>query len=559
MPASSSAAGSACIRARPMPRTSMSARMSGIEIGGHPRRLHRAGQRPGRHHLVPQDRRRATRTPSSRRSVSRYDELDGQMWLDDVFVPWERVFFRRPVARADRRAGCAGTTSMAGSPRRSSPWVWRWRLTDAMGLKEHEQTIEYLVDLDRRGADRRAAASTAAERDPDFTPAGYCFPNHRHLAPGGIAIFKARQRMSEILRILPGSSLVVAPSDQRSRRARAGRGPRRVVWRRRVHRIAARGPAAARAGIMSPRHSMRREIGVRAACQRRHAELARLAAPATSATTTSWPMRCWAQLDLPMPKIDLSGIRAAPIARAPHRDPARREVRRRRSPMSIAAQILRTTGSLSARRSPRHRHVAARLRQHDQPPARRFRRRGDQDRGPEEGRSVARLAEPRASASIGRSIRATRRASRSSLREARGRELLLRLVATAQVLIENFRPGTLEAMGLGPEILHERNPGLIIVRVSGWGQDGPYRDRPGFGTLVESMSGYAARTGFADREPALAADRTRRHGRRALRRHARCWSRCARSRSRAARARSSICRCSTRCSRSSPPRRRSTG
>ena len=89
------------------------------------------------------------------------------------------------------------------------------------------------------------------------------------------------------------------------------------------------------------------------------------------------------------------------------------------------------------------------------------------------------------------------------LREARGRELLLRLLATARVLIENFRPGTLEAMGLGPEILHERNPGLIIVRVSGWGQDGPYRDRPGFGTLVESMSGYAARTGFADREPAL--------------------------------------------------------
>src|SRR5437899_1366879 len=66
-----------------------------------------------------------------------------------------------------------------------------------------------------------------------------------------------------------------------------------------------------------------------------------------------------------------------------------------------------------------------------------------------------------------------------SLREARGRELLLRLAASAQVLIENFRPGTLEAMGLGPEILHERNPGLIIVRVSGWGQDGPYRYRPG--------------------------------------------------------------------------------
>jgi crotonobetainyl-CoA:carnitine CoA-transferase CaiB-like acyl-CoA transferase len=90
-----------------------------------------------------------------------------------------------------------------------------------------------------------------------------------------------------------------------------------------------------------------------------------------------------------------------------------------------------------------------------------------------------------------------------SLREARGRELLLDLIATSHVLIENFRPGTLEAMGLGPEILHRRNPGLIVLRVSGWGQDGPYRDRPGFGTLVESMSGYAARTGFPDREPAL--------------------------------------------------------
>ncbi len=90
-----------------------------------------------------------------------------------------------------------------------------------------------------------------------------------------------------------------------------------------------------------------------------------------------------------------------------------------------------------------------------------------------------------------------------NLRDARGRELLADLIAGAQVLIENFRPGTLEAMGLGPELLHRRNPGLIVLRVSGWGQDGPYRDRPGFGTLVESMSGYAARTGFADREPAL--------------------------------------------------------
>ena len=60
-----------------------------------------------------------------------------------------------------------------------------------------------------------------------------------------------------------------------------------------------------------------------------------------------------------------------------------------------------------------------------------------------------------------------------NLRAPRGRELLADLIVGSQVLIENFRPGTLEAMGLGPEVLHRRNPGLIIVRVSGWGQDGP--------------------------------------------------------------------------------------
>src|SRR3954451_17331067 len=90
-----------------------------------------------------------------------------------------------------------------------------------------------------------------------------------------------------------------------------------------------------------------------------------------------------------------------------------------------------------------------------------------------------------------------------NLREKKARELLLDLATSSEVLIENFRPGTLEKMGLGPDLLHARNPRLVIVRVSGWGQSGPYKDRPGFGTLVESMSGYAARTGFAHREPVL--------------------------------------------------------
>ncbi|MCB2026957.1 MAG: CoA transferase, partial [Ottowia sp.] len=90
-----------------------------------------------------------------------------------------------------------------------------------------------------------------------------------------------------------------------------------------------------------------------------------------------------------------------------------------------------------------------------------------------------------------------------NLREAEGKDVLLRLVEGAGVLIENFRPGTLEEMGLAPEVLLARNPKLIVVRISGFGQTGPYRHRPGFGTLVEAMSGFAYRNGFADREPVL--------------------------------------------------------
>jgi len=90
-----------------------------------------------------------------------------------------------------------------------------------------------------------------------------------------------------------------------------------------------------------------------------------------------------------------------------------------------------------------------------------------------------------------------------NLRPQAGRDVLMDLLASAQVLIENYRPGTLEDMGLAPEELHRRNPGLIIVRITGFGQDGPYRDRPGFGTLVEAMSGFASKNGFDDRPPVL--------------------------------------------------------
>lgn len=90
-----------------------------------------------------------------------------------------------------------------------------------------------------------------------------------------------------------------------------------------------------------------------------------------------------------------------------------------------------------------------------------------------------------------------------NLREDADREALWALIDSADVLIENYRPGTLEQMGLGPDLLLERNPDLVVVRISGFGQTGPYAEFPGFGTIVEGMSGYAYRTGFPDREPVL--------------------------------------------------------
>ncbi len=142
---------------------------------------------------------------------SRYDELDGQMWFEDVFIPWERVFL------------------LGESPEPVARWlIWHhlynWlskaeftlglalALSHAMGLVTHEATIEYLVDLVIEVQTVRSCLTTT-ECDPRFTAERYCLPNHIHLTAGGIAILKARQRMAEILRIMPGSSLVVAPSD----------------------------------------------------------------------------------------------------------------------------------------------------------------------------------------------------------------------------------------------------------------------------------------------------------------------------------------------------------
>ncbi len=87
------------------------------------------------------------------------------------------------------------------------------------------------------------------------------------------------------------------------------------------------------------------------------------------------------------------------------------------------------------------------------------------------------------------------------LRAAEGQDVARRLIAEADVLIENFRPGTLEGWGLGWEQLRELNPGLVMLRISGYGQTGPYRDQPGFGVIGEAMGGLRHLTGEPGRVP----------------------------------------------------------
>ncbi len=88
-----------------------------------------------------------------------------------------------------------------------------------------------------------------------------------------------------------------------------------------------------------------------------------------------------------------------------------------------------------------------------------------------------------------------------NLRDAKGQELLLELVKRADVLVENFRPGTLEKWGIGPDKLLEVNPGLVIARVSGYGQTGPYASRAGFASVSEAMGGIRYINGFPDEPP----------------------------------------------------------
>ncbi len=103
----------------------------------------------------------------------------------------------------------------------------------------------------------------------------------------------------------------------------------------------------------------------------------------------------------------------------------------------------------------------------------------------------------------GRSPTGIKKCVTLDLNKPEGQEILKQLVADADVLTENFRPGTLERWGLGWDVLHALNPRLIVARVSGFGQTGPYKDKPGFGTLAEAMSGFAHITGQPDGPPTL--------------------------------------------------------
>ncbi|KOX01651.1 MULTISPECIES: CaiB/BaiF CoA transferase family protein [unclassified Streptomyces] len=100
-----------------------------------------------------------------------------------------------------------------------------------------------------------------------------------------------------------------------------------------------------------------------------------------------------------------------------------------------------------------------------------------------------------------RAMNRNKRSLTLDLKHPEGRDVALRLIRRCDIVLENFRPGTLERWGLGIEQMREVNPGVILTRISGYGQTGPYRDRPGFGGVAEAIGGLRHLTGYPDRPP----------------------------------------------------------
>ena len=146
---------------------------------------------------------------------SRFDELDSMVWMEDVFVPRSRVFTGEPPSRNRRHSLVCWLLW-----HHSYGWLAKAELTlglalalaEVMGLKDNPQTIEQLVELTVNIQTTRTCMA-AAELDPETTASGHALPNQVHVSAAGINTLRVRQRMSEILRGLPGSSLVNAPAD----------------------------------------------------------------------------------------------------------------------------------------------------------------------------------------------------------------------------------------------------------------------------------------------------------------------------------------------------------
>jgi 4-hydroxyphenylacetate 3-monooxygenase len=183
---------------------------NGVDIGGHRATFVVPVNAPG---VTVMCRKIAAReaNPFAAPLSSRNDELDGQLWLDEVFIPHSQVFMVapdvEPIARWLFWHQLYGWLSKA-----EFALGLAMACTEAMALKQHPPTVDYLMDMVTAVQTVRSC-QTAAELDPQFTPEGYAYPNHNHLAAGSIAMLKARQAITETLRVLPGSSLVVAPTD----------------------------------------------------------------------------------------------------------------------------------------------------------------------------------------------------------------------------------------------------------------------------------------------------------------------------------------------------------